>query len=85
MNRVAFRFIEVALLIPAFGFLIPPVPSDPGTRYGLLPGLAYGTACLAVSLALACRRGGESVAVAGIKLLLFCGFGWLVHEHVWMR
>jgi len=84
MKRMATRIVEVALLIPAFGFFIPPVPSEPETWYGLLPDLAYGVLCLAISLALACRRGGESWPVAILKVGLFCGFGWLLHERVWM-
>jgi len=82
MKRVVLRILEVTLLVPAFGFLIPPVPSEPGIRYGLLPALAYGAACLAISLVLACRRGGERWPVAVLKLLLFCAFGWLIHERV---
>lgn len=84
MKKHLLRFLEVALLIPAFGFLIPPVHSELDQQYPLMPGLAYGATLFSISLTLACLRGGDTWAIAVLKLALFCGLGWLIHERVWM-
>jgi len=84
MLRVALRIVEVAILIPAFGLLIPSVPSEADAQPALFPGLAFGIVCVAISLGLACRRGAESWPIAVIKVLMFIGFGWLLHERVLM-
>lgn len=75
------RFVETLLLVPAFGFLIPPVSSTP-EPYGLFPGIAFATASFAASSLLSLRRGADTWLTAAAKLLLFVGFGWIVHERV---
>lgn len=83
MRRAVLRVVEVGLLVPAFGLLIPPIPSEPGAPSGpLLPVLVYAAGCFLVSLGLACHRGGERWPVALVKLVLFCAFGWLIHERM---
>lgn len=75
------RLFELLLLVPAFGFLIPPASST-GEAYSLLPGLAFGAAAFAGSLAIAVWRNAETRATAGIKMLLFLAFGWILHVRV---
>ena len=80
--QVLRRIAEVMLLIPAFGLLIPPIPSHPRMHYSLMPTLPMAAACLAASLFLALRRGGEHWAIAALKLVLFRGLGWLITARV---
>jgi hypothetical protein len=84
IRKALLRIFEVALLIPAFGILIPPVPSELDETYPLFPRLAIGGGLFALSMAFACLRCGEHWAIALLKLALFLAFGWLVHERVWM-
>ena len=81
--RVVGRCVEIGVLVPAFGFLIPAIPSNTDQRYRLFPGLAFGAVFYAISLGLCVWRGGEHWVGAGIKLLLFCGLGWVIHVRVW--
>jgi hypothetical protein len=80
--RVARRAAELGLLIPAFGLLVPPVPSELGTRYTLLPNLLFAAALYAASLVLTIHRAGENWLTAAIKLALFSGLGWVIHDRV---
>jgi hypothetical protein len=80
---IVLRTVEVALLLPAFLFLIPPIPSNTDQRYRLMPGLAFGATLFGISLALACRRGGERWDIAIVKLLMFCGLGVVIYVRVW--
>jgi hypothetical protein len=51
-------------------------------HYSLMPGLALAAAFFSASLFLAVRRGGEHWAIAALKLVLFCGLGWLINTRV---
>jgi hypothetical protein len=84
LQLILLRLVEFVLLIPAFGLLIPPVPSEVDERYPVLPRLALAAGLLACSLTLACRRKGEHWTVALLKLVLFALFGWLVYLRVGM-
>ena len=83
MKAILLRLLEVLLLIPAFGFIIPPIQSEPGEYYGLLPGLGYGITFLSCSLALAWKRRAENAWTISVKLFLFVIFSWLIHIRVW--
>jgi hypothetical protein len=84
MREALLRTVELGLLVPAFALLIPPVASDAGQqRYGLFPGLAFGTVLFGISQALACRRGAERWDAAVLKVLLFCGLGVAIWVRVW--
>jgi hypothetical protein len=80
--RVVRRAAEIGLLIPAFGLLVPPVASEPGTRYALFPNLLFAAALYAASLMFAIHRTGENWLTAAFKLVLFCGLGWIIHARV---
>jgi hypothetical protein len=75
------RILEIALLVPAFGFLVPPVLSTPEPNR-LFPGIAFAVCFFSASLFLTYRRGAETWATAAAKLLLFVCFGWVLLERV---
>jgi hypothetical protein len=76
------RCVELGLLVPAFGLVIPAVHSMPGDPYRLLPGLAYGATLYALSLVLAVRRSGENWLTASFKFILYLLLFWAVNERV---
>lgn len=75
------RLAEILLLVPAFGFLVPPVASTQ-EPYGLLPGLAFAAGAFSASLWLGVSRRAETWPTAAVKLILFLAFGWLLHARV---
>jgi hypothetical protein len=76
------QLVEVALLIPAFGLLIPPIPSDAATRPQLGPGMYFGLALFGGSATVGCWRGAQHWAVALLKGVLFAVLAWLIIERV---
>jgi hypothetical protein len=81
VREVHKHIIELFLLVPAFGFLIPPVPST-DEPYPLLPGLAFAAVAYSGSLLFAIWRGAETWAVAATKLILFLAFGFILHARI---
>lgn len=81
---VILRVVEIVLLIPAFGLLIPPVPSEAGHEYDLFPGLAFAVVVFVLSQSIAVFRNNICWWEAILKTLLFMSFGWLVYQRVTM-
>ena len=75
------HLLEILLLVPAFGFLMPPVSSTT-EPYELFPGLAFAAVGFSASLLLAIWRRAETWLSAAAKLILFSVFGWLLHARV---
>lgn len=78
------RLAEIVLLIPAFGFLIPPVPSVTGHVYRLFPGVFIAGVCFVLSQCAVLRRDKTEWWASGIKIVLFLAFAWLLLERVKM-
>src|SRR5262245_52933277 len=78
MRMSALRWLELALLVPAFGFVIPPVSSTPDPPR-LFPGVLFAGALLLGSLAISVHRRADSWPTAAVKLALFIAFAWVVH------
>ena len=81
MRAMYKQVLELLLLVPAFGLLIPPVSST-NESYALFPGLAFAAIAFCGSLGLGIWRGAESWQAAVVKLLLFLAFGWLLHARI---
>ena len=75
------QVLELLLLVPAFGLLIPPISST-NESYALFPGLAFAALAFCGSLGFALWRGAETWQAAVVKLLLFLAFGWLLHARI---
>ncbi len=76
------RLVEVILLIPAFCFTVPPVPSETSHVYGLFPGVLFAGVCFVLSQCAALWRDKTGWWASGLKTLLFIVFAWLVFERV---
>ncbi len=74
--------IELVLLIAAFGFLVPPVPSMKGQVYRFGPAALIGAALFAVATVLRCRRGAQLWPLGVAQLLLYLALGWLLYERI---
>jgi len=84
MKDIVLRASEIVLLIPAFGFLIPPVPSELGHTYNMFPGLAFAVVLFAMSQILAVYRDKRAWWLSILKIALFVVFGWIVFQRVTM-
>jgi len=76
------RAIEVILLVLAFGFLIPPVPSEAGHVCHVFPGIAFAASFFIAAQCVQIYREKRSWWAAVIKLVLFVIFGWLVFQRI---
>lgn len=74
--------MEFLLFCLGWVMIIPPVPSDAGQTYSLIPVLVIGGGAYAASLLLGYRRGAEHWAIAGLKLLFYAGLAWVIHQRV---
>jgi len=78
------RLVEIVLLVPAFGFLVPPVASEEGHVYHLFPGLAFAVVFFIASQLVAVLRDRSCWWAAILKALLFVSFGWVLFQRVTM-
>lgn len=83
-KNILLRLLEVVLLVPAFGLLIPPVPSEEKHVYHLFPSLLFAVILFILSQSLSIYRDRQLWWMAILKVLLFIVFGWLVFERVTM-
>lgn len=87
MNKVKnniLRIVEIVLLVPAFAFLIPAVPSEAGHVYHLFPGLLFAVVLFTSSQAVSIYRDRQAWWVSLVKILFFALFGWLLFERITM-
>jgi hypothetical protein len=83
-RNVILRIVEIVLLVPAFGFLIPEVPSQKGHVYHLFPGLAFAVVLFACAQFVSIYRDRQAWWASTVKILLFILFGWLLFERFTM-
>jgi hypothetical protein len=76
------KAIEIILLIPAFGFLIPPVPSEAGHAYNFFPGILFAAIFFGLSQCVLIARDKRAWWTTIVKLALFVVFGWIIFERV---
>lgn len=84
-KRWASEAVELLLLIGAFGFLVPPVPSTEGQVHRFAPAAFIGGVLFASATVLRCRRGAQLWPLGVAKLILYLALGWLLHERVQMH
>jgi len=83
--KLVIRILENMALIFSWFLLIPPVPSDPDTRYGFFPLGVMAVLLFGLSRYLCIRRGGENWIPGALQLMFFLGFALVVHIRIGIR
>lgn len=83
MKPILLRLISVIAFGLALAMCLPPVPSDPSSKYAFFPVGMLAIALLAVSRAID-KTAGISWWQGLIELGILAGFGFLSHERALM-
>ena len=80
MKTKILRGVELILFCVAFGFVIPPVPSNSDQTYRPMPAMVIGGTILLCSLLLAQKRGSENLTTLVLKILFFLMLVYLNYD-----
>lgn len=82
INCYTRAFFVVFLFGLSLGFFIPPIPSDPSSKYTFFPGGALGVLLFALSCILNNLQGRLRIFVVVVETILITIFGYLIYLRV---
>lgn len=82
IDKVARAILALLLFGLSLTFLIPPIPSDPSSKYTFFPGGAIGVLLFGLCRAIDTSQGKWRILVVILETVFFLIYGILLYERI---